>query len=153
MLNFLDIKFEMTIKCWQTARVNRKPKHQNALLMLHNLPPLTPSQGSDISWPMRGEHWPGLTNERPETPGECVSIPRSHKAAAQINRVSNGRSRHFRKNKMLCFLGPPSVNWGVLYYKLLHPDQEIGSPPPPPQLLNSLKKRLAIMQHRLEPSK
>ena len=42
-LKFLDIKFEMTINCWQAACVNRKPKHQPALLMLHNWPPLTPS--------------------------------------------------------------------------------------------------------------
>ena len=55
MLNFLDIKFEMTINCWQAARVNRKPKHQHGLLMLHNLPPLTPSSGVTSD----------LTNERP----------------------------------------------------------------------------------------
>ena len=111
------------------------------MLMLHNLPPLTSSSESETRQPMRGENCPHWTNERPETPGECVSIPWSHKAATQINRVSNGRSS-VPKNKILCFLCHPECQLSLLHYKLLLSDQEIGSPSL--QLLKSLKKDLRL---------
>ena len=121
------------------------------MLMLHNLPPLTSSSESGTRQPMRGENCPHWTNERPETPGECVSIPWSHKAATQINRAGcQMGGRHFRRIKILCFLCHPEshLSPAALQIAAFGSGNRISISSTP----LASEKRLAIIQRRLEPS-